>query len=80
MDTVDNIISKSPEVVIGLGDDAYEPDVDCWFDIVEPIDDIMKNVIGNHEIEIGIWMRFWNTTTTITNLSNTTPLVMRMFE
>jgi len=53
MDTVDNIISKSPEVVIGLGDDAYEPDVDCWFDIVEPIDDIMKNVIGNHEIEDG---------------------------
>jgi predicted phosphodiesterase len=52
-DTVDNIISKSPEVVIGLGDNAYEADVDCWFDIVEPIDDIMKNVIGNHDIEDG---------------------------
>ncbi len=52
-DTVDNIITKSPEVVIGLGDNAYEPDVDCWFDIVEPIDDIMKNVIGNHDIEDG---------------------------
>jgi Calcineurin-like phosphoesterase len=52
-DTVDNIISKSPEVVIGLGDNAYEPDIDCWFDIVEPIDDIMKTVIGSHEIEDG---------------------------
>ena len=52
-DTVDNIISKSPEVVIGLGDNAYEDYVDCWFDIVEPIDDIMKNVIGNHDIEDG---------------------------
>jgi predicted phosphodiesterase len=52
-DTVDNIITKSPEVVIGLGDNAYEPDVDCWFDIVQPIDDIMKNVIGNHDIEDG---------------------------
>jgi predicted phosphodiesterase len=52
-DTVDNIISKSPEVVLGLGDNAYEADVDCWFDIVEPIDDIMKNVIGNHDIEDG---------------------------
>jgi predicted phosphodiesterase len=52
-DTVDNIISKSPEVVIGLGDNAYQIDVDCWFDIVEPIDDIMKNVIGNHDIEDG---------------------------
>jgi predicted phosphodiesterase len=52
-DTVDNIISKSPEVVLGLGDNAYEADVDCWFDIVEPIDDIMKNVIGNHDIDDG---------------------------
>jgi predicted phosphodiesterase len=52
-DTVDNIISKSPEVVLGLGDNAYEADPDCWFDIVEPIDDIMKNVIGNHDIEDG---------------------------
>jgi predicted phosphodiesterase len=52
-DTVDNIISKSPEVVIGLGDNAYQIDPDCWFDIVEPIDDIMKNVIGNHDIEDG---------------------------
>src|SRR5919109_1472330 len=52
-DTVDNIISKSPEVVLGLGDNAYEDHADCWFDIVEPIDDIMKNVIGNHDIEDG---------------------------
>jgi predicted phosphodiesterase len=52
-DTVDNIISKSPEVVLGLGDNAYEDDVDCWFDIVQPVDDIMKNVIGNHDIEDG---------------------------
>jgi hypothetical protein len=52
-DTVDNIISKSAEVVIGLGDNAYQDDPDCWFDIVEPIDDIMKNVIGNHDIEDG---------------------------
>jgi Calcineurin-like phosphoesterase len=52
-DTVDNIISKSPEVVIGLGDNGHQDNVDCWFDIVEPIDDIMKTVIGNHEIEDG---------------------------
>jgi hypothetical protein len=52
-DTVDNIISKSPEVVLGLGDNGHQDNVDCWFDIVEPIDDIMKTVIGNHEIEDG---------------------------
>jgi Calcineurin-like phosphoesterase len=53
-DTVDNIISKSPEMVLGLGDNGHEHNnVDCWFEIVEPIDDIMKTVIGNHEIEDG---------------------------
>jgi hypothetical protein len=53
-DTVDNIISKSPEMVLGLGDNGHEDNnVDCWFEIVEPIDDIMKTVIGNHEIEDG---------------------------
>jgi predicted phosphodiesterase len=52
-DTVDNISSKSPEVVLGLGDNGHQDEVDCWFEIVEPIDDIMKTVIGNHEIEDG---------------------------
>jgi hypothetical protein len=52
-DTVDNIISKSPEMVLGLGDAVNGEDADCWFEIVEPIDDIMKTVIGNHEIEDG---------------------------
>jgi Calcineurin-like phosphoesterase len=52
-DTVDNIISKSPEVVLGLGDAVNGKDADCWFEIVEPIDDLMKTVIGNHEIEDG---------------------------
>jgi hypothetical protein len=52
-DTVDNIVDKDPELVIGLGDAVSGKDADCWFEIVEPIDDIMKTVIGNHEIEDG---------------------------
>jgi hypothetical protein len=51
-DTVDNIEDKNPELVLGLGDFTYSGDfVDCWFDIIQPIDSIMKIVIGNHESE-----------------------------
>ena len=49
MDTVDNIISKSPEVVLGLGDNAYEVPADCWFETVDPIIDKMIIAIGDHE-------------------------------
>jgi hypothetical protein len=33
-DTVNNIIDKKPELVVGLGDYSYENTADCWFDIV----------------------------------------------
>ncbi|HZA62745.1 MAG TPA: metallophosphoesterase, partial [Nitrososphaeraceae archaeon] len=49
IDTVNNIIDKSPELVLGLGDYSYEDSPDCWFDIIQPINNIMKIVIGNHE-------------------------------
>src|ERR671914_2013397 len=48
-DTVNNIIDKSPELVLGLGDYSYEDTADCWLDIIQPIDNIMKISIGNHE-------------------------------
>jgi hypothetical protein len=50
-DTVNNILGKNPELVLGLGDYSYEDSADCWLDIIQPIDNIMKIVIGNHEIE-----------------------------
>ncbi|MDW0203567.1 MAG: metallophosphoesterase, partial [Nitrososphaeraceae archaeon] len=53
--TVDNIVNKNPELVLGLGDFSYEPTADCWLDIIQPIDktidNAMKIVIGNHEVE-----------------------------
>jgi hypothetical protein len=52
-DTVNNIVDKVPELVLGLGDLSYEDTVDCWLEIVEPIDDNMKIAIGNHEVEEG---------------------------
>jgi Calcineurin-like phosphoesterase len=52
IDTVNNIVDKNPELVLGLGDyEYYGDDADCWLEIVEPIDDKMKITIGNHEVE-----------------------------
>jgi calcineurin-like phosphoesterase family protein len=51
-DTVNNIVDKNPELILGLGDyEYYGDDADCWLEIVEPIDDKMKIAIGNHEVE-----------------------------
>ena len=50
-DTVNNILDKNPELVLGLGDYSYEDSADCWLDIIQPFDNIMKIAIGNHEIE-----------------------------
>ena len=52
IDTVNNIVDKNPELILGLGDyEYYGDDADCWLEIVEPIDDKLKIAIGNHEVE-----------------------------
>jgi calcineurin-like phosphoesterase family protein len=48
-DTVDNIINQDPELVLALGDFSYSGDADCWFDLIEPIAEKTKIVLGNHE-------------------------------
>jgi hypothetical protein len=47
--TVNNIIAKDPELVLGLGDYSYEDKANCWFQLINPIDHKMKIVIGNHD-------------------------------
>lgn len=48
--TVNNILEKDPELVIGLGDYVYkENTADCWLKVIEPLRDIFKIVVGNHE-------------------------------
>jgi hypothetical protein len=48
--TLNNILDKNPELILGLGDYVYGGDsADCWLEIVEPIDDKIKIAIGNHE-------------------------------
>jgi hypothetical protein len=53
IDTVNNIVDKNPELILGLGDyDYYGVNADCWLERVQPIDDKMKIAIGNHEVEM----------------------------
>jgi hypothetical protein len=49
--TVENIVDRNPELVLGLGDYSYESSADCWFAAVDPIDNKMKISIGNHDDE-----------------------------
>jgi hypothetical protein len=51
VDTVNNIVNKNPELVLGLGDYSYNDTADCWLEIIAPLDDKMKIAIGNHEVE-----------------------------
>ena len=38
--TVKNIMTKKPEVVLALGDLSYQRSPDCWFEIVSPLDNL----------------------------------------
>ncbi|HJS65453.1 MAG TPA: purple acid phosphatase [Nitrososphaeraceae archaeon] len=50
-DTVENIVEQDPEVVLALGDLSYNGKAKCWLNIIEPIADKTKIVIGNHETD-----------------------------
>ncbi len=47
--TVNNMVSKNPERVLGLGDYSYASTGTCWFNKISPINSITKITIGNHE-------------------------------
>ncbi len=50
--TIKKMTKLEPELVVGLGDYTYQNiSPQCWFDISEPIDDKMKIVIGNHDLD-----------------------------
>jgi hypothetical protein len=48
-ETIKNIQEKEPELFLALGDFSYADTADCWIELVEPIDQITRIVIGNHE-------------------------------
>ena len=50
-DTLKNIISQNPELVLALGDLSYNGKAKCWLELIEPLSNKTKIVIGNHEAE-----------------------------
>src|ERR687898_651377 len=51
-DTIENIISVNPELIITTGDHVKdEKSAKCWIQMSEPIKDKMKIAIGNHDAE-----------------------------
>jgi predicted phosphodiesterase len=47
--TLKNIVSKKPELIIALGDLSYQKTAECWFDIISPADNITRIVRGDHD-------------------------------
>ena len=50
-ETIENIIDQDPEIVLALGDFSYDGDATCWLELIEPIADKTKIVIGNHDVD-----------------------------
>jgi hypothetical protein len=51
--TVENMQSKDPEIVLALGDLSYHSTADCWFDMMSPIKDKLMITLGHHDVEDG---------------------------
>ena len=51
--TVSNMESKDPELVLALGDLSYHSTADCWFDIMSPLKGKMMITLGYHDIKDG---------------------------
>jgi len=60
--TVNNILNKNPELLLGLGDYSYNiTSDDCWFQRIQPLDAKMKIAIGNHDYRgVGQLDRYMN--------------------
>lgn len=65
--TITNMLSREPEVVIGLGDLSYQKTADCWFHVVSPLDNDgrLKIAIGDNEMfpyKFNQYMKHFNMT------------------
>lgn len=47
--TVNNIKSKSPDLVVSTGDMSYDDSGDCFYNVVNPIISKLKISLGNHD-------------------------------
>ncbi|MGG6460655.1 MAG: hypothetical protein ACM3JQ_04420 [Candidatus Eiseniibacteriota bacterium] len=49
--TVSSIRSKNPDLVLALGDFSYQEGTGCWFNIMSPLLNKTKIVIGEHDFD-----------------------------
>lgn len=47
--TLKNISSKKPDLILALGDLSYQRTPECWLDIISPVDNITRIVRGDHD-------------------------------
>jgi hypothetical protein len=47
--TLKNILSKKPELILALGDLSYQRTAECWLDIISPVDNITRIVRGSRQ-------------------------------
>jgi predicted phosphohydrolase len=48
-ETIGNIVSKNPEIVLALGDLSYSHSAECWIELMEPLEEITMITLGNHD-------------------------------
>lgn len=58
--TVNNIQSKEPDIVLALGDFSYQKDTGCWFNIMSPLLNKTRIVIGEHDYDTGNSSRLYD--------------------
>jgi predicted MPP superfamily phosphohydrolase len=60
--TINNIKNQSVQLILALGDLSYQREsADCWFDIVAPIEKIMKIVLGDQDYRSDSVLRQYKT-------------------
>ncbi|MDW0158332.1 MAG: metallophosphoesterase, partial [Nitrososphaeraceae archaeon] len=47
--TLKNISSKKPELILALGDLSYQRTAECWLEIISSVDNITSIVRGDHD-------------------------------
>ena len=52
--TVTNMGTKEPELVLALGDLSYHSTADCWFDIMSPLKGKLMITMGHHDTKDGV--------------------------
>ena len=50
MNTLKNLESKHPDLVLALGDLSYQTTANCWLSLISPIENKTKIAIGNHDV------------------------------